>query len=75
MPVLWVAVTIFVAPLMFFMNKGIFEAITLNFKALGIYFLLADWADLADFTDVADDALCLPTRFGKSTKLILSFAL
>jgi hypothetical protein len=37
LPVLWVAVTIFVAPLMFFMNKGIFEAITLNFKALGIY--------------------------------------
>lgn len=35
--VLWVSVTIFVAPLMFFMNKGIFEAISLNFKALRIY--------------------------------------
>lgn len=35
--VLWVSVTIFVAPLMFFMNRGIFEAISLNFKALRIY--------------------------------------
>ncbi|KPE51499.1 hypothetical protein [Chryseobacterium indologenes] len=35
--ILWVSVTIFVAPLMFFMNRGIFEAISLNFKALRIY--------------------------------------
>lgn len=35
--VLWVSVTVFVAPLMFFMNKGIFEAISLNFKALRLY--------------------------------------
>ena len=37
--VLWVAVTIFVAPLMFFTNKRIFEAISLNFKALKMYFM------------------------------------
>ena len=33
----WVFVTIFVAPLMFFMNQRIFEAISLNFKALKLY--------------------------------------
>ncbi|KAB1228361.1 hypothetical protein F8D52_23145 [Chryseobacterium viscerum] len=37
--VIWVAVTIFVAPLMFFTNKRIFEAISLNFKALKVYFV------------------------------------
>ncbi|MCS3867611.1 hypothetical protein J3D55_000527 [Chryseobacterium ginsenosidimutans] len=37
--VLWVCLTIFVAPMMFFMNKTIFEAISLNFKALKMYFL------------------------------------
>ncbi|WP_419869439.1 hypothetical protein [Chryseobacterium sp. CT-SW4] len=37
--VVWVFITLFVAPLMFFMNKRLFEAISLNFKALKIYFL------------------------------------
>ncbi|RQO35263.1 hypothetical protein DBR39_20115 [Chryseobacterium sp. KBW03] len=37
--VIWVAVTLFVAPLMFFTNKRIFEAISLNFKALKVYFV------------------------------------
>lgn len=37
--VIWVAMTIFVAPLMFFTNKRIFEAISLNFKALKMYFV------------------------------------
>jgi hypothetical protein len=38
-PFIWVCVTIFVAPMMFFMNKTIFESISLNFKALRMYFL------------------------------------
>ena len=37
--VLWVCLTIFVAPIMFFMNKTIFESISLNFQALKMYFL------------------------------------
>ncbi|MFC3160129.1 hypothetical protein SAMN05443633_11917 [Chryseobacterium arachidis] len=37
--VIWVCITIFVAPMMFFMNKTIFESISLNFKALKMYFL------------------------------------
>lgn len=37
--VAWVCLTIFVAPLMFFMDKRIFEAISLNFKALKVYFI------------------------------------
>ncbi len=37
--VAWVCITIFVAPIMFFMNKTIFESISLNFKALKMYFL------------------------------------
>ncbi|WP_415324558.1 hypothetical protein [Chryseobacterium sp. MMS23-Vi53] len=37
--VAWVYMTIFVAPLMFFMNKTIFESISLNFKGLKMYFL------------------------------------
>ncbi|AZA78476.1 hypothetical protein EG347_13625 [Chryseobacterium sp. G0186] len=37
--VIWVAMTVFVAPLMFFTDKRIFEAISLNFKALRIYFV------------------------------------
>ncbi|ANF50818.1 hypothetical protein A0O34_09910 [Chryseobacterium glaciei] len=37
--VAWVVITIFVAPLMFFTDKRIFEAISLNFKALKMYFL------------------------------------
>lgn len=39
LPIIWVVVTIFVAPLMFFADKRIFEAISLNFKALKIYFV------------------------------------
>lgn len=39
LPVIWILITIFVAPLMFFQNKTIFEGISLNFKALRIYFL------------------------------------
>jgi len=39
LPVIWVLVTIFVAPLMFFLNKTIFEAISLNFKALKVFFV------------------------------------
>ncbi len=37
--VIWVAMTIFVAPLMFFTNKRIFEAISLNLKALRMFFV------------------------------------
>lgn len=37
--VVWVFITIFVAPLMFFTDKRIFEAISLNFKALKMYFI------------------------------------
>lgn len=37
--VAWVCITLFVAPLMFFMDKRIFEGIALNFKALKIYFI------------------------------------
>ncbi|WP_185286460.1 hypothetical protein [Chryseobacterium indologenes] len=37
--VIWVAMTIFVAPLMFFTNKTIFEAISLNLKALRMFFV------------------------------------
>lgn len=39
LPVIWVLCTILVAPLMFFQDKRIFEAISINFKALKIYFL------------------------------------
>lgn len=39
LPFIWVLCTIFVAPLMFFQNKTIFEGISLNFKALKMYFL------------------------------------
>ena len=37
--IIWVAVTVFVAPLMFFTDKRIFEAISLNFKALKMYYV------------------------------------
>ncbi len=37
--IVWVIATVFVAPLMFFTNKRIFEAISLNFKALKMYFV------------------------------------
>jgi len=39
LPFLWVMTTIFVAPLMFFTDKRIFEAMSLNFKALRVFFL------------------------------------
>lgn len=39
LPVIWVMITLFVAPLMFFQNKTIFEGIALNWKALKVYFL------------------------------------
>lgn len=38
-PVFWVMVTLFVAPLMFFQNKTIFEAISINWKVLKMYFI------------------------------------
>ncbi len=38
-PVFWVMVTLFVAPLMFFQNKTIFEAISINWKALKTHFV------------------------------------
>jgi hypothetical protein len=38
LPFIWVVVTIFVAPLMFFNNRS-FEAISLNFKALKSHFV------------------------------------
>ena len=37
--VLWVFVTLFSAPLMFFVDKRIFETISLSFKALRLYFI------------------------------------
>ena len=37
--IVWVFITVFVAPIMFFMNKTIFESISLNFKALKMYFV------------------------------------
>ncbi len=39
LPVIWVMITVFVAPLMFFMDKRIFEAIALNFQALKMFFV------------------------------------
>ncbi|MFN4363103.1 hypothetical protein [Chryseobacterium hispalense] len=37
--VVWVCITMFVAPMMFFMNKSIFESIALHFKALKMFSL------------------------------------
>ncbi|MDR6526505.1 MULTISPECIES: hypothetical protein [Chryseobacterium] len=37
--IIWVLITLFVAPIMFFTDKRIFEAISLNLKALRMYFL------------------------------------
>lgn len=37
--VVWIFITLFVAPLMFFMDKRIFEGIDLTIKALRLYFL------------------------------------
>ena len=39
LPMVWVLVTLFVTPLMFFQNKTIFEGISLNWKALKKYFV------------------------------------
>lgn len=39
LPVIWVCITIFVAPIMFFMNRTILESISLNFKALKMFFV------------------------------------
>ena len=39
LPLVWVLVTLFCAPLMFFMDKTIFESISLTFKALKMFFL------------------------------------
>jgi len=39
LPFVWVMITLFVAPLMFFQNKTIFEGIALNWKALKLYFI------------------------------------
>ncbi|WP_291881592.1 hypothetical protein [Chryseobacterium sp.] len=39
LPTVWVCITLFVAPLMFFDNKRSFEAISLNFKVLKSYFV------------------------------------
>ncbi|MGC4130528.1 MAG: hypothetical protein QM564_13470 [Bergeyella sp.] len=36
---LWVLITLFSAPLMFFMDKKIFETISISFKALRFYFI------------------------------------
>jgi len=37
--IIWVFITLFCAPLMFFMNKRIFESISLSIKGLRIYFI------------------------------------
>lgn len=37
--IVWVAITMFIAPIMFFMNKTILESLSLNLKALRMYFL------------------------------------
>ena len=37
--VLWILITLFTAPLMFFMNKRIFETFSLNIKAVKLYLL------------------------------------
>ncbi|QQV02723.1 MULTISPECIES: hypothetical protein [Chryseobacterium] len=38
-PVFWIAVTLFIAPLMFFQNKTILEGLSLSFKAMKNYFI------------------------------------
>lgn len=38
-PVFWIAVTLFIAPLMFFQNKTILEGLSLSFKAMKSYFI------------------------------------
>ena len=39
LPFLWVLATLFIAPLMFFLDKRIFEALSINFKALKMFFV------------------------------------
>lgn len=39
LPIIWVMCTLLVAPLMYFQNKRIFEAIAINFKVLKLYFI------------------------------------
>ena len=39
LPAIWVLITLFVSPLMFFHNKTIFEGIALNWKALKMFFV------------------------------------
>jgi len=38
-PLLWIMITLFIAPLMFFQNKTIFEGISLSWKAIKMYFI------------------------------------
>lgn len=38
-PLIWIMVTLFSAPLSFFMNKGIFESIRISAKALRVFFV------------------------------------
>lgn len=39
LPFVWIFITIFSAPIMFFMNKSIFESISINFKAIKLFFI------------------------------------
>ncbi|WP_421376618.1 hypothetical protein [Chryseobacterium sp. GP-SGM7] len=39
LPFLWIIITLFIAPLMFFQNKTIFEGISLSWKAIKAYFI------------------------------------
>ncbi|MGO4708497.1 hypothetical protein AB4Y90_05130 [Chryseobacterium sp. 2TAF14] len=39
LPIFWIMITLFMAPLMFFQNKTIFEGISLNWKALKMFFI------------------------------------
>lgn len=48
--IVWVYITLFTAPLMFFMDKRIFETINLNIKALKLFFLEISVAVFVAFT-------------------------
>lgn len=39
LPFAWIFITFFSAPIMFFMNKSIFESISINFKAIKLFFI------------------------------------
>ncbi|CAD7806611.1 hypothetical protein CHRY9390_01535 [Chryseobacterium aquaeductus] len=39
LPFVWILITLFIAPLMFFQNKTIFEGIALSWKVLKLYFI------------------------------------